>query len=202
MFRSLFFALLTANLLFLVWSHWTAPQASLQAPPGVAAAPAHPASLPAAAPPPPVCTSLGPFRDADAVAQAASLLGAACKQPKPRTESVQQSDGFAVAITGLYDGPGQQGRLVALNRAGVNPVRAASDGTPRLLAGSFMDRAVAEQQAARLRTLKYEASVEEQFHSVQQHWLDLSGETPVTLSAPERARMGLTAPELVTAACP
>lgn len=204
MFRTLFYVLLTANLLFLAWAHWAAPESGLQAPPSVAAATAaKPVALPPAPPAPTSCTSLGPFRDTDALAQAAGALSAAGKAPRPRTQPGQQSDGFAVAVGGLQDAATVQVVLAKLKRAGISDALPMGDATPpRLLVGSFPDRAAAEQRATRLRGLKLEAAVEEQFHSVQQHWLDLPGDTPQSLAPEQLAHLGLTAPELVTAPCP
>ncbi len=200
MLRTIFFALLTANLLFLAWVHWAAPEQGLQSPPTLSSKTASAAASP---PLPAACTSVGPFGDADALAQAAGILGAAGKQPRPRTESLQQPTGFAVVITGLRDAAAQQAALATLKRAGFVDARLATEGTPPVvLAGSFAERTGAEQRALRVHALKLEASIEQQTRTVQQRWLDVPGETLQTLPAERLVKLGLTSPDLVTATCP
>jgi hypothetical protein len=199
MSRILFLLLLTANLLFLAWSQLSTPAAGKAVVRAGAATAAEPPPMPA----PATCTTIGPFADADAVAQAAAKLIAGGKHPEARTEDIRRTDGYAVYVTGLKDAAAQQAALKVLRRGGVQDVApVADDPAWRMLAGQLPDRDSAELRAQRLRALKLEAGVEEQFVAESRHWLNVPGESPAILTAAQVQQLGLGAPNLVTAVCP
>lgn len=200
MIRTLCLALLAANLLFFAWSRWLEPGSPVARTAPLAATPTP------ATPPPPVpeaCTSLGPFPDVDSVAQAAAALGAAGKHPQPRTENGQAADGYWVFVAGSADAAAQQAALKALLKAGITDTFAMPDDPAfRVSVGIFSERDRAEQRAARVRSLKLDARVEEHFRTDTRHWLDVQGAEAAALGEEALKVLGITTPGLSTAACP
>jgi hypothetical protein len=199
MIRTLCLALLAANLLFFAWSQWLEPGPPVARP---AAAPVS-APRPAPAPAPEACASLGPFPDVDSVAQAAAALGAAGKRPQPRTQNGQAADGYWVFIAGSADEGAQQNALKVLRKAGITDTFAMPDDpTFRVSVGIFSERDRAEQRAARVRSLKLDARVEEHFRTDTKHWLDVHGADAAALGEEALVTLGITTAGLSTTPCP
>jgi hypothetical protein len=199
MIRTLCLALLAANLLFFAWSWWLEP-----GPPVARTAAVHAsAPRPAPAPAPEACASLGPFPDVDSVAQAAAALGAAGKRPQPRTQNGQAADGYWVFIAGSGGEAAQQSALKALAKAGITDTFAMPDDPAfRVSVGIFSERDRAEQRAARVRSLKLDARVEEHFRTDTKHWLDVHGADSASLGEEALKALGITTGGLSTTACP
>ena len=200
MIRTLCLALLAANLLFFAWSQWLEP--------GPPVARIASAAAPAAAKLPPapaveVCTSLGPFPDADSVAQAADVLGVGGRRVLQRTANGQAPDGYWVFVAGSANDAGQQSTLNALRKAGITDTFAMpNDAGFRVSVGIFAERERAEQRAARVRGLKLDARVEEHFRTDTKHWLDVHGADAAALGVEALKTLGVTTAGLATAACP
>ncbi len=208
MARKLFFTFLAANILFLAWSRWIAPDGflpvtALQGDAATVArapsAPAPPSTTQTAA----ACTSLGPFPNAEAQSKAAALLGAAGKSPRPRTGTLQVNDGYWVFVSDRRTASDPQATLAAIRRAGIDDAYVVPDGAGlRIAVGMFHERAGAEQRAAQVRAIQMEALIEEHTRTEPGFWLDVPGETRETLSTTQREQWGIKPEGLLTATCP
>jgi hypothetical protein len=201
MMRALCLILIAANLLFFAWTHWvdTAPRAQPATARGASAAPT-PGPLTA---PVEACTSLGPFPDSGSLAQASAALGAAGKRPEPREEQVRTVDGYVVVVAGIDSRTAQRAALRGLRQAGIaDAVASSDDASLQIRAGEFAQPGLAEQRATRLRGLKFDARVEEEFRTDTRLWLDVHGASAESLGDAARASLGIPTAGLTTGACP
>ncbi|MBV8782708.1 MAG: SPOR domain-containing protein [Gammaproteobacteria bacterium] len=185
--RTVFLALLGANLLYFGWSHWVAPPerpvvnetlAKLprlklieELPPQARAPHPTPTARPATA-----CVSLGPFGEVDSAARAAAVLKARGFAPSQRAVAAETSQGWAV-VAGGFANQGESDRaLVTLERAGIKDalvMPSSAEAGRRLSLGLFSERARAEKRAQAVRRLGLSADVTERKIAGAAYWVDL-----------------------------
>jgi hypothetical protein len=175
--RSLFFALLILNLVFLVATHW--PARSAAAVPGKSAMPAVPTLELAKLSPAPTatplrCRSIGPFADAFAVAAAGDLLRARGLQPRDRTADTNVNDGYWVYIAELT-AAAQRTVIAKLAAAGIHDAASMTqpEQSDRVSVGFFSDQTHAVRRAEQVRQLGYKPVLDLHQHTVSMHWLDV-----------------------------
>jgi hypothetical protein len=184
--RTLFFALLVANVLFFGWARWidvppqtTAPTAQDSSVPTLALArtPA-PATAAKAAPvatsPGQRCRSLGPFPDGAAAAAAAVALRARGIEPHNRSAETSVSDGYWVYISDLGDPPEQQRVLARLGRGGIQGTVMIDAGeSARVSVGIFSDQSRAVRRAEQVRALGLKPILDLHQRVLRRYWLDM-----------------------------
>jgi hypothetical protein len=181
--RSLFFALLFANLAFLAWGYW-----GRLAPPTVAATPAAAASpavpllelVPvnphssAGSGPATRCRSIGPFAEASAASTAADALRAHGWQPRDRGVDTSVADGYWVYI-GQLTAAAQRGVLARLSAAGIHDAASMTqpEQSDRVSVGFFSDQTHAVRRAEQVRQLGFKPVLDLHQRTVTAHWLDV-----------------------------
>jgi hypothetical protein len=202
MARLLTLILIAANVLYFAWSHWAgADNAQLTAVP-VASRPPRPA-VPPPPPPPPPCATLGPFDNEVQAEQAQRALEGGGWGILRRSNNLQVNDGYWVHIDTLTSA-GQQTRVVnSIRRAGIADAFAMPDDPQfRVSVGIFKDEDRAEDRAARVQRLKYDAVVTERVKDQSVYWLDVPGVAAQTLADGRLATLGVVAEGLRVEACP
>jgi len=131
--RNFVLALLAANILYFVWTHWgSGNQPELTA---VLARTAAPADAPASTP----CATLGPFLDEDLAARAEARLAGAGLDAQRRNSIVEIADGWWVNVASA-DAAAQTRALEAIRRAGQSDAFAMRDDPQRRISvGIFSD---------------------------------------------------------------
>jgi len=170
--RTVFFALLFANLAFFAWSRWVdvprTPAANEQIsrlprlklvdelPPS-----AHPtASNDTNSAPPGKCLSVGPFADVDNSARAAALLQDKGFDPRQRAEAGEMSAGYWVYLGGMKRETDTDKMLVSLERNGIKDALVmpeSADSGRRVSLGLFSERTRAEKRAQSVRQMGFKA---------------------------------------------
>lgn len=171
--RGLFFALLLANVLYLIGSRWLAQPA-----PGNDALPAAVARIPLARELPPRprrCITIGPFREAAELAAASNLLREIGYVPRSRTESAEVPDGYLVFLRNIRSSVQLDRAMGRLRRAGITDAAIVPDGTPgiRVSVGVFKDLPRAQERAEMVRKLNLDADVMERLAAGADTWLDI-----------------------------
>lgn len=203
MMRIVVLVLLAANLLYFGWSHFVGErQARLTAVPATAAAAREPpAAAPEPAAPPP-CATLGPFADELLAGEAQQHLTAAGWGILRRESSEESSDGWWVYVK--TDSARAQTRAAdAIHKAGMRDAFAMPDDPEfRISVGIFSEEARAEERAARVQKLKFDALVTERRKQVTMIWFDVPGVARATLSDGRLAETGLPLDKLRIEDCP
>jgi hypothetical protein len=175
--RSLFYALLILNLVFLVATHWPAKSATAGS--AKSAAPAVPMLELAKLSPAPTaaalrCRSIGPFADTFAVAAAGDLLRARGLQPRDRTADTDVNDGYWVYI-GELTAAAQRTVIAKLAAAGIHDAASMTqpEQSDRVSVGFFSDQTHAVRRAEQVRELGYKPVLDLHQHTVSMHWLDV-----------------------------
>ncbi len=184
--RTVFLALLGANLLYFGWAHWIAPPAKPvvndtlaklprlklleELPPEARTARQTPTARAA-----PACVSVGPFGEVDNAARAAALLKGRGFAPRQRAVAAETSQGWAVIAAGFTSEGESDKALVMLERAGIKDALVLPAGTEgrRLSLGLFSERSRAEKRAAAVRRLGLQAEVTERRLATSVYWVDL-----------------------------
>ena len=193
--RTVFFALLFANLAFFAWSRWVdvprTPAANEQIsrlprlklvdelPPS-----AHPtASNDTNSAPPGKCLSVGPFADVDNSARAAALLQDKGFDPRQRAEAGEMSAGYWVYIGGMKSESDTDKMLVSLERNGIKDALVmpeSADSGRRVSLGLFSERTRAEKRAQSVRQMGFKAEVAEHYLPGTVYWVDLTLQPGIT----------------------
>lgn len=198
--RTLFIALLAANLAVLGWA-WLSPEAPpmYNSPPPdvprlVLAAEA--ASTPAAAAtgdadPSAACRSIGPFAGEQEAARAAAAFHEGGYEAQVRTEEARVAEGYWVSLPAQRDGAAETRVLARLARAGITDARVMADTDARRISvGLFSERAGADRRAAELRGLGYVPDVTERLHIGTTWWIDLALRTAAEIAEAEAFNQG------------
>lgn len=207
--RTLFFALLAANLGLLGWAMLTpaAPPMPTSPPPDVprlrlaseikvasagAASPAGAASstatatATAAAVAAAACRSIGPFASEAEATRAATAFGDGGYDARTRTEESRLAEGFWVSLPAQRDTRAETRALARLARAGITDASVMADTDARRISvGIFTDRDRADRRAAELRRLGYVPDVTERLRIGTSWWIDLSLHTPQEIAEAE-----------------
>jgi hypothetical protein len=199
--RTVFFALLLVNLVFMAWAHWidvpfeppvnqadarvpqlvlaseapARPAAAVQALVPAAASAVGDASAPTATPAARRCVSVGPFNDPAQESHAMSLLQERGFTPQQRSEEADIRDGFWVYVGGIKTAVDETKTLRALQDAGIadaHAMAAAEDGR-RVSVGLFTDRTRAERRARVVEHLGFSPDIVERHRSGTIYWVDL-----------------------------
>jgi len=201
MMRIAVLVLVAANLLYFGWSSWVdhgGPDLT-----AVAAQPAKP--KPQAPPPPPApppCATIGPFvNDIDAAA-AEQMLTAAGWGTLKRAVTEPRIEGWWVYVT--HQTAGEQARtLNALRAAGMRDAFAMPDDPEhKVSVGIFSEENRAEDRAARVQRLRFDAVVKERTSDQTVIWLDIPGVARETLADGRLEPTGLQLERLRIEACP
>jgi hypothetical protein len=184
--RTLFFALLLANVVFFGWARWvdgppqtTAPTAQDSGVPTLALAgapaPAAPApAAPVATPPGQRCRSLGPFPDGAAAAVAAVALRTRGIEPHNRSAETGVSDGYWVYISDLSGAADQQRVLARLGSGGIQGTVVIDSGeAARVSVGIFSDQSRAVRRAEQVRALGLKPILDLHQRVLRRYWLDM-----------------------------
>ncbi|MBV9345925.1 MAG: SPOR domain-containing protein [Gammaproteobacteria bacterium] len=185
--RTVFLALVFANLLYFGWAHWIATPARLPAdslgrlprlklaeelPPEARVPHPTPTAQVAAE-----CVSVGPFGDADNAGKASAVLKARGFEPRQRAQATDTAAGWAVIASGFANQADSDKALVALEREGIRDalvMPATVEAGRRLSLGLFSERSRAEKRAAAARRLGLRAEVSERRLPASVYWLDLA----------------------------
>ena len=200
MIRIVVLVLLGANLLYFGWSHFVdRRQARLTAVPASSAAPRELPPEPAAPPP---CATLGPFTDEVLADQARQQLEAAGWGILRRANSEESSDGWWVYVkTG--SSTAQKRALESIQKAGMRDAFAMPDDPEfRVSVGIFSEETRAEERAARVQKLRFDALVTERHKQVTVIWFDVPGVARATLSDGRLASTSLPLEKLRIEDCP
>jgi hypothetical protein len=203
--RTLFFALLAANLGFLGWAMLTpAPPPMADSPPpdvprlklasesntvppvaGALAATAAPASgAPLAAQA--SCRSIGPFASEAESGRAAGAFRDGGYDAHTRTEESRVAEGFWVSLPQQRNAAAETRLLARLARAGITDASVMTETDARRISvGIFSERERADRRAAELRRLGLTADVTERLHIGTSWWVDLQLRTPQELAEAE-----------------
>ena len=171
--RGVFFALLLANVLYLIGSRWLAqPVAGNDALPAALSRVALAREVP---PRPRRCITIGPFREATELAAAGNLLREIGYVPRSRAESAEIPDGYLVFLKNVRSTEQLDRAMGRLRRAGVTDAAIVPDGTPgiRVSVGAFKELARAQQRADIVRKLSLDVEVMERLAAGSDSWLDI-----------------------------
>jgi hypothetical protein len=197
MLRSLFYALLLANVGYFAWSQWvarpavgTAPRVAADVPrpatgrillvgegaPPAAGTDAVSSGIGVAGPLPEAqCMSVGPFRVARQALEATAFLDQRGYQPRQRTVDGQVPAGYMVMVAALRS-PAEQERVVArLKRAGLPDAFALPrlDAGYAVSVGQFSEASTAERRARVVANLGLAAEVVGRQRPGSVYWLDI-----------------------------
>jgi hypothetical protein len=218
--RTVFIALLFANLAYFAWAHWV----DVPPPPPVNEAIAKlprlklAEELPPAPQPPPTqaektelndsaaCLSLGPFAGSDASVRAAAALRARGFAPRQRAEEGKISAGYWVYVSGMQGQAEADKALATLVRNGIKDALVMSeppDSGRRLSLGVFGERARAEKlaQAVRQQT-GLAAEVAERKLPGTNYWVDLAGPPGMTTARLEELFVEGVSSHIAVQPCP
>ncbi len=204
--RTLFFALLAANLGFLAWAMLTpAPPPMASSPPpavprlrlasealadphaaqastGTSAATAAGASSAAAS----ACRSIGPFASEAEATRAAAAFKEGGYDAGLRTEESRVAEGFWVSLPAQRNAAAETRVLARLSRAGITDASVMTETDARRISvGLFSERERADRRAADLRRLGYTPDVTERLRIGTSWWVDLQLRTPQELAEAE-----------------
>jgi hypothetical protein len=188
--RHVFWALVLANLAYFAWARWV----DVPRPPPVNETVSRLPRLKLASeepPPPPqgsavpertslggtACLAVGPFRDADNSARAATLLHERGFEPHPRTEAGEPSTEYDVYVGGLKGTVEVTRTLHELQRAGFKDAAVVADEASsdrRIALGAFSERTPADERSRAARQSGFKAEVAERKSSGTRYWLDLT----------------------------
>jgi hypothetical protein len=191
--RAVFYALLSANLLFLAWAHWidndrrASDQDSLSHLPRlqlVSEVPGGPAQNAGTAqkmtlrrpPPAQTCTSVGPFNDITSAAKIAGLLTNSGFHLQQRAEEGDTIEGYWVFVGGLSSDE-EVGKVVTrLADSGFTDAHVMRNFSTdrRLSVGMFSSRQRADRRAEAIRTLGLQAEVGERKFPGTVYWVDVA----------------------------
>jgi len=195
--RTLFLALLVANVVLFGWALVTpaAPPMHDSPAPDVprltlaseaAAALATGDAAGASGAPGAACRSIGPFGSEQEALRAAAAFREGGYESGTRTEEARSGEGFWVSLAPQRDAAGETRVLARLARAGITDARVMSDtGSRRISAGLFNDRERADRRAAELQRLGYAPDVTERLHIGTTWWVDLHLRTVAELAEAE-----------------
>lgn len=171
--RGVFFALLLANVLYLIGSRWLAqPVAGNDALPAALGRVALAREVP---PRPRRCITIGPFREATELAAASNLLREIGYVPRSREVSAEVPDGYLVFLKNIRSSVQLDRAMGRLRRAGITDAAIVPDGTPgiRVSVGVFKELPRAQQRADVVRKLDLDADVMERLAAGADTWLDI-----------------------------
>ncbi len=171
--RGIFFALLLANVLYLIGSRWLAqPVAGSDALPKALTRVALAREVP---PRPRRCITIGPFRAATELAAASNLLREIGYVPRSRSESAEVPDGYLVFLKNIRSSEQLDRAMTRLRRAGITDAAIVPDGTPgiRVSVGYFKELPRAQQRASIVRNLNLDVDVMERLAAGADTWLDI-----------------------------
>jgi SPOR domain len=186
--RTVFFALVFANITYFAWAHWIdvpplpVNESSVRLPPlklvdELPSAEREQAKAKKMAlDPGGACLSVGPFADLDSSAHAAALLKTKGFDPKQRAEPGQLSEGFWVYIGGMKTQADTDRALATLERNGIKDALVmpeTPDAGRRLSLGLYSERARAERRAEAARAAGLRAEVAERKLAGTIYWVDL-----------------------------
>lgn len=171
--RTVFFVLLLLNVLVFLGSQSGTPQSG-----GNDALARNVARIALASEVPPQpkrCISIGPFSEPTEIAAASNLLREVGYQPRSRTETGEQREGFVVLLRVLRSSSQLDAAMTRLRRAGIRDTTVVPNDGPgiRVSAGQFPDLAGAEQRLAAIKRLGLRADVMERVNDASVTWLDL-----------------------------
>ena len=194
--RNTFIALLVVNLVYFAWAHWVdeprmpavnealarLPRLKLlsELPPEQRPATATKTSLDEAS----ACMSVGPFDDITSAAKAAAILSGKGFAPHLRAEEAGQ--GYWVYVGGLRDADAANKVRVNLEKKGIKDALVMPPGgdAGRIISlGFFPDRAHANERAASVNQLGFEAAVAVHKLPEAVYWIDLTPRPGVTVPA-------------------
>lgn len=199
--RTLFFALLAANLGLFGWAMLTpvAPPMASSPPPEVPrlrlareAAPASaitggtsgaPATTAASGP---ACRSIGPFATGEESSRAAGAFKEGGYDARQRTEESRITEGFWVSLPAQRNAAAETRLLSRLSRAGITDASVMADTAARRISvGLFSERERADRRAAELRRLGLVPDITERLRIGTSWWIDLQLRTPQELAEAE-----------------
>lgn len=204
MMRIVVLVLLAANLLFLVWSRTSGNDATRLTEVGPHAGTAAPAAPPVAAAPvaPPPCATIGPFNDELLAEQARQQLETAGWGLVRRAGAEDQPDGWWVYVV-TADAESQTRALTTIRNAGMRDAFAMPDDAEhRVSVGIFSVESRAEDRAAQVQRLRFDAQVLERRKQVPVIWFDVPGVARETLSDGRLVATGLPLDQLRVEECP
>lgn len=204
MMRIIVLVLLAANLLFLVWSRTSGDDASRLTEVGPEAGTPAPAPTPVVAAPvaPPPCATIGPFNDELLAEQARQQLEAAGWGLVRRASVEESPDGWWVYVV-TADAAAQARALNAIRNAGMRDAFAMPDDAEhRVSVGIFSVERRAEDRAAQVQRLRFDAQVLERRKQVPVIWFDVPGVARETLSDGRLVATGLPLDRLRVEECP
>lgn len=201
MARLLTLILIVANMLYFGWAHWAGSnRAQLTVP--LASKPAKPA-VPPRPPPPPPCATLGPFDNEVLAEQAQRALEGGGWGILRRSTRLQVNDGYWVHVDNLGSTQRQARVVNAILRAGIKDAFAMPDDEQfRVSVGIFKDENRAEDRAARVQRLKFDAVVTERMRDASVFWLDVPGVAAQTLADGRLTTLGVATAGLRIETCP
>ncbi|MBK7252043.1 MAG: SPOR domain-containing protein [Gammaproteobacteria bacterium] len=211
--RTLFLALLLANLAFFAWARWLAPStddATISAPlsvPKIMLAGerrASPMVVAAAGPGGPRCVSVGPFATAGHAASAAKILGSGALGTRERSESATLVESYWVYVGGFASAPDVMDALRRLRGAGFAEAEAMppSPEGRRVSAGTFRERERADSAAARVQRLGLQPVVAERTREAETFWVDLQLAPGIADPVLETLQGGVPSAPLQSKSCP
>jgi hypothetical protein len=204
--RTLFFALLAANLGLFAWAMLTpaAPPMADSPPPDVprlrlanevrAAASTvqggpgatTPLAVDATAQAGAACRSIGPFASEGESQRAAAAFTEGGYVTRPRTEESRVAEGFWVSLPAQRNATAETRVLARLSRAGITDASVMADTDARRISvGLFSERERADRRATELRRLGYTPDVTERLRIGTSWWVDLQLRTPQELAEAE-----------------
>jgi len=132
------------------------------------------------------CRSIGPFGSEQEALRAAAAFREGGYQSDTRTEEARSGEGFWVSLAPQRDAAGETRVLARLARAGITDARVMVDTeSRRISAGLFNDRGRADRRAAELQRLGYAPDVTERLHIGTTWWVDLHLRTAAELAEAE-----------------
>ena len=204
--RTLFFALLAANLGLFAWAMIApvappmansprpdVPRLRLASEATAAGTAASPKSAATGAAPAAqaACRSIGTFASEAESARAAAAFGDSGYDARPRTEESRQTEGYWVSLPAQRDVAAETRMLARLARAGITDASVMADTDARRISvGLFSERERADRRAGELRRLGYVPDVTERLHIGTSWWVDLQLRTPQELTEAELYRAG------------
>lgn len=203
MMRIVVLVLVAANLLFLVWSRTSGDDAARLTEVAADAAAAPPPATVAATPAgPPPCATIGPFNDELLADQARQQLESAGWGLVRRASIEESGDGWWVYVA-TDDAQAQSRALNAIRNAGMRDAFAMPDDAEhRVSVGIFSVESRAEDRAAQVQRLRFEARVLERRKQVPVIWFDVPGVARETLSDGRLVDTGLPLDRLRVEQCP
>lgn len=198
--RTLFFALLAANLGLFGWAMLTpvAPPMASSPPPEVprlrlarevtpaSAATGTSGAAATTAVSGAACRSIGPFATEEESSRAAGAFKEGGYDARQRTEESRVTEGFWVSLPAQRNAAAETRVLSRLSRAGITDasVMAETDAR-RISVGLFSERERADGRAAELRRLGLVPDVTERLRIGTSWWIDLQLRTPQELAEAE-----------------